>query len=62
MAETQSNLNMEAIETFAGDSVTEMRSNSAEHIATGNTKWGTLKSWHDDRFSGLDGKEVELNE
>lgn len=62
MAETESKLNMEAIETFAGESVTEMRANSAEHIATGNTKWGTLKVWHDDRFSGLDGKEVELNE
>lgn len=62
MAETQSNLNMEAIETFAGDSVTEMRTNSAEHIATSDTKWGTLKSWHDDRFSGLDSKGVELDE
>lgn len=62
MAESQSNLNMEAIETFAGDSVEDMRTNSATHATAGENKWGALKSWHDSRFSQLDGKEVELNE
>lgn len=62
MAETESKLNMEAIETFAGDSVTDMRTNSVAHVTTSENKWGTLKSWHDSRFSQLDGKEVELNE
>lgn len=62
MAESQSNLNMEAIETFASESVTEMKNNSATHVTTSENKWATLKGWHDSRFSGLDGKEVELNE
>ena len=62
MAESQSNLNMEAIEAFAGDSVEDMRTNSAAHVTASENKWSTLKSWHDNRFSTLDGKAVELNE
>lgn len=60
MAETQSNLNMEAVKKFAGDYYAEQEGDKSSHTSAGKSMWNSAKNDNSQRFYALDERRVTL--
>lgn len=62
MAQTDSKLNMEAVEEFFSDGVSASEGYRDSHVIKGDNAYSAVSTAHSTRFSSLDGKEVSLDE